>query len=190
MNDNYTIKRFIDETAVIILNSRYEIIPSSIIDNETMIKYGYYTSEKIIVDNMETLKRLVCLLKLRILNATDEVKIYYTKKEFLNFYKNINDYDAFDNIILYTVDLEKIEGITTIVYNNLQDLNTYFLRIDKNIYIVKNIHDPTIIPDLTVKYNENNYENIHDLLSQKNIIDIKYETMSDQIVYQRLSLLK
>lgn len=190
MNDNYTIKSFIDETIVIIPNSHYEIIPSSIIDNETMIKYGYYTSEKIIVDNMETLKRLVCLLKLRILNATDEVKIYYTKKEFLNFYKNINDYDAFDNIILYTVDLEKIEGITTIVYNNLQDLNTYFLRIDKNIYIVKNIHDPTIIPDLTVKYNENNYENIHDLLSQKNIIDIKYETMSDQIVYQRLSLLK
>lgn len=136
----YLIKDFIDQH-VLIQNPDYSIIPSSIINIKTMIKCGYYKDDKIIVKNNETLKRLICLLRLRMLNDYQKVNSYYESKEFYDFYKEISDFQSFDNILLYTSDLSKIENYDTTVYYTFQNLAIYYLIIKGKLYLSKKIKD-------------------------------------------------
>ena len=152
----YSIKSFID-SYVIIKETKYEIIPSSIIDHETMINYGYLNKkDKLIISNNETLKRLICLLRLRITNSIHDVTSYHKKIEFLNFYKNINDYNSFSNIIIYSTDLYKIENVTQIVYNQFQYLPVYYLQFNKKIFIVKSIDKISYDIDYYIKFYDKN----------------------------------
>lgn len=136
----YLIKDFIDQH-VSIQNPVYSIIPSSIINIKTMIKYGYYKNDKIIVKNNETLKRLICLLRLRMMNDYQKVNSYYESKEFYDFYKEISDFQSYDNILLYTSDLSKIENYDTTVYYTFQNLAIYYLVIKGKLYLSKKIKD-------------------------------------------------
>jgi hypothetical protein len=106
-----------------------------------MIKCGYYKDDKIIVKNNETLKRLICLLRLRMLNDYQKVNSYYESKEFYDFYKEISDFQSFDNILLYTSDLSKIENYDTTVYYTFQNLAIYYLIIKGKLYLSKKIKD-------------------------------------------------
>jgi len=151
-----TIKSFID-SYVIIKNTKYKIIPSSIIDHETMIECGYLNKdEQLMISNNETLKRLICLLRLRITNSINDVISYYKKTEFINFYKSITDYESFSNIIMYSKDLYKIENVSQIVYNQFQYLPNYYLQFDKKIFIVKLIDKISYDIDYYIKFYDKN----------------------------------
>ena len=122
-----------------------------------MINYGYLNKkDKLIISNNETLKRLICLLRLRITNSIHNVTSYYKKIEFLNFYKNINDYNSFSNIIIYSTDLYKIENVTQIVYNQFQYLPVYYLQFNKKIFIVKSIDKISYDIDYYIKFYDKN----------------------------------
>jgi hypothetical protein len=135
----------------------YKIIPSSIIDHETMIKCGYLNKkEQLMISNNETLKRLICLLRLRITNSINDVISYHKKTEFLNFYKSISDYDSFSNIIMYSKDIYKIENVSQIVYSQFQYLPIYYLLFDKKIFIVKSLDKISYDVDYYIKFYDKN----------------------------------
>ena len=68
-----------------------------------MKKCGYFKNDKIIVKDNETLKRLICLLRLRIMNSLNEVQNYYKSNEFFHFYKDISDFNSNQNILIYNI---------------------------------------------------------------------------------------
>ena len=167
-----TIKSFID-SYVIIKDTIYTIIPSSIIDHETMIKYGYLNKEEqLMISNNETLKRLICLLRLRITNSINDVISYHKKTEFLNFYNTISDYDSFSNIIMYSKDLYKIENVSQIVYSQFQYLPIYYLLFDKKIFIVKSLDKISYDIDYYIKFYDKN------LILEETKGDIKNEEIN------------
>jgi hypothetical protein len=148
------IKEFIDEY-VLLKNPSYKIIPSSIIDKDIMRKCGYFKNDRIIVKDNETLKRLICLLRLRIMNNLNEVKNYYKSNEFFHFYKDISDFKSNDNILIYNKDLSKIEKYDTTVYYTFQLLPIYYLVIKGKLYISKKIKNEIDISDYFItKYNQ------------------------------------
>jgi len=151
-----SIKSFIDYH-VIIKETTYKVIPSSIINREIMITHGYLNSdEKILVSNNETLKRLICLLRLRIINSINDVISYHKKFELMYFYKSINDFNSFSNIIIYSTDLYKIENIKQIVYTQFQYLDVYYLYFDKKIFIVKSIDKISYDIDYYINFYDEN----------------------------------
>lgn len=185
-----TIKEFITEH-IIVTDTDYQIIPSSIIDNETMKQYGYLSkNEKILITNQETLKRLLCLLRLQLINNINKVKSYYDKKEFYYFYKDINDYSSFDNILIYIKDIKKIESIHNIVYNSFQDFPKYYLYFSKQLYLSEiielelddNYHFIIYDTELNIKKELN--KNKHNIIQL-----IEYKDDEDKTKYQKLSIL-
>jgi hypothetical protein len=184
INSIQTIKEFIDNYTIII-NTEYQIIPSSIIDNDTMKKYGYLSKdEKLMITNQETLKRLLCLLRLQLINNINKVKSYCNQKEFYYFYKDINDYSSFDNILIYEKDIKKINSIHNIVYNSFQELPKYYLYFLNKLYLSEiyefNLNDNYIIYNTELK-----------IIKEKNkptIQLIEYKDENDETKYQKLSL--
>jgi hypothetical protein len=80
----HSIKEFINKNVTVFSQKfPYKIINSSLINEKLMEKAGYVNDEnKIIVENNETLKRLICLLRLCIMNYIKKVQTYCEKNEF------------------------------------------------------------------------------------------------------------
>ena len=133
-----TIKRYID-TMIVLQPTTYKPVSSSLIDMDELEENGYITHQKLIVQDTETLKRLVCLLRLNLTNSLHLVKTYHTQHEFIRFYQKVSDYDSSHDLIIYSTDLSKIENGTHIVYKEFQYVSVYYLRLRGNLYLVKTI---------------------------------------------------
>jgi hypothetical protein len=123
-----SIKEFIDENVSISGETPYKIINSSVINEKLMKKAGYVNDEnKIIVENNETLKRLICLLRLCIMNYIKKVETYCEKQEFYSFYDSITDYKQTDKSrLFYLSDIITFQNVKHIVYSTLQPLSSYY----------------------------------------------------------------
>jgi len=133
------IKEFIKD--VLVEKADYSIIPDSFINKKVMKTHGYL-KDKIVVTDLETLKRLICSLRLRIFNNPVEVQTYHLRKEFLNFYESISDYLPTTNILIHSSSLCNIESISHTVYKEFQpSLSKYFFQFDKKIFIAESITD-------------------------------------------------
>jgi len=75
------------------------------------------------------------------MNDYQKVNSYHESKEFYDFYKEISDFQHYDNILLYTSDLSKIENYDTTVYYTFQNLPIYYLIIKGKLYLSKKIKD-------------------------------------------------
>ena len=179
------IKEFIDK-CVSLKNPSYKIIPSSIIDKDIMKKCGYFKNDKIIVKDNETLKRLICLLRLRIMNSLNEVQNYYKSNEFFHFYKDISDFNSNQNILIYNKDLSKIEKYDTTVYYTFQLLPIYYLVIKGTLYISKKMKNEIDLNDYFITL----YNQELEIINQKgNPSDEKLTLIEYNKEYQQLFLL-
>lgn len=173
----HTIKSFIDQY-IIVKETIYNILPSPLINTDMKI-YGYLSpSNKLIVTNKETLKRLICLLRLRLINSFEEVYTYHSCKEFLHFYQQLDDYESFDNIILYSSNLYFLNKPKNIVYSELQDFSTYFLRIKKHIFIISTLTDNQVenmIFDKKIKDKQNIIKYIEENIEENPKLRYLYE---------------
>ena len=132
-----TIRDFVHDYVDQTLVTKYMLLPSSLIDNKILKKSGYLSpDEKLIVYDKEILSRLICLLRLRIINAIKEVRHYHQSKEFLHFYNHLDNYHSYDNIIMYTDSIKSIQNIDPIVYNDFQHKTPYYLRLTNVIFMV------------------------------------------------------
>lgn len=152
------IKSFIDDK-VTIKHSFFKLLPSSIIDLEMMKKCNYLSSKgKIIVSSNNLLKRLICLLRMRLINKWDEVKSYYKQKDLLHFYESVSDYTPSLNslnILILTTELKKLSPVSQIIYTEFQQKQRYYLKFDGKLFIVDTLEDD-IDPSLfSIMYDEN-----------------------------------
>jgi hypothetical protein len=152
------IKSFIDDK-VIIKKSSFKLIPSSVIDLEIMKKCNYLSKDgKIIVSSNNLLKRLICLLRMRLINKWNEVRFYYTQKNLLNFYDSISDYIPSLNplnILILSNQLKKLSPISQIIYTEFQQKQKYYLKFNGKLFIVDTLEediDPYLFP---IIYDEN-----------------------------------
>lgn len=150
----HKIKLFVDEH-VTICKTSFKLISSSIIDMDIMEKSGYFIDGKIMVTSQDLLQRLVCLLCLRINNNLNEVKAYYMQQEFSHFYESIADYTPSVNILIHSSDLQKLDPVTFIVYNEFQRKEKYYLQFEKKIFSVEKVDDNTDTDMYPVVYDEN-----------------------------------
>jgi hypothetical protein len=164
-----TVKNFIDEN-VIIKKTSYSIIQDSLINIEMIKKSGYLSKDnKILINDNETLKRLICLLRLELVNNINKIKTYYTKIEFYNFYKDIEDYNSYkNNIIEYTKNINILKNFENIIYFSFQYLDKYYLKIKKNIFLCESIYNDDDDDDDNDNYIENmNKENNYIIYNDK-----------------------
>ena len=152
------IKSFIDDK-VIIKKSSFKLMESSMIDLEIMKKCNYLSKDgKIIVSSNNLLKRLICLLRMRLINKWDEVRFYYKQKDLLHFYDSISDYMPSLNplnILILSNELKKLSPISPIIYTEFQQKQKYYLKFDGKIFIVDTLEDdmdPSVFP---IMYDEN-----------------------------------
>ena len=106
-----------------------------------MKKAGYVNDEnKIIVENNETLKRLICLLRLCIMNYIKKVETYCEKQEFYSFYDSITDYKQTDKSrLFYLSDIITFQNVKHIVYSTLQPLSSYYFIFRGKIVFVEEV---------------------------------------------------
>lgn len=141
------IKEFIDNFVKVTSDVSYKILPSSLIKEKRMKTYGYINDEKkIIIENNETLKRLICLLRLCISNNIKKVETYCTKKEFDYFYESITDFKKSEtSYLFYLSDIVNIQIINPIVYSTFQPFSYYYLRFENKLFFVEEIKDMNIV---------------------------------------------
>lgn len=179
---------------VLLENPTYRLLSSSKINKQEFIKNGYMKGKQIIVKDVETLKRLICLLRLRIVNNLKEVLTYHEQTELLHFYEEISDYSKTKNVLLYTKDLYKYENVSKIVYRKLKHFSAYYICFDEKLFLSRKIKE--------INFEKNRYIIIYDenLQISEEIGEPKYKN-EDTIVriikykeekivfYQRLFLL-
>jgi len=147
LNTIELIRDFIKEN-VMILKTFYKILDSSIINSESFEKAGYIKSDKLIVSDENTLKRLICLLRLRIVNNFSQIVEYHKRKELLHFYDHISDYSSQSNIICYTTDICKLQYFSNIVFREFQSFSKYYICFDGKLFlseIIKKLPDDSNI---------------------------------------------
>ena len=152
------IKKFINDK-IVVKKASFKLIPSSIIDLEIMKKCNYLSTDgKIIVSSNNLLKRLICLLRMRIINNWDEVSLYHAQKDLLHFYDSINDYMSSLNplnILILLPDLKKLFPVSPIIYTEFQQKHRYYLKFRGHLFSVNtlgNDADPSVFP---IMYDEN-----------------------------------
>lgn len=195
------IKSFIDDK-VIIKKSSFKLIPSSIIDLEIMKRCNYLSKDgKIIVSSNNLLKRLICLLRMRVINKWDEVRFYYTQKNLLHFYTLISDYIPSLNslnILILSNELKKLSPISQIIYTEFQQKHKYYLNFNGKLFIVDTL-DESIDPSVfNIMYDENFKilkENNPGISEQKRLLFYTKKTIDEnkkkivKNMYQQMTLL-
>jgi hypothetical protein len=139
-----SIKEFIDENVILSDETfPYKITRSSLINDKLMRKAGFVNDEnKIIVENNETLKRLICLLRLCIMNYIKKVQTYCEKQEFYSFYESITDYKKTDKSrLFYLSDIITFQNVKHIVYSTLQSFSSYYFIFRGKIVFVEEVSE-------------------------------------------------
>ena len=108
-----SIKSFV-KNKVNVINEKfnYDIPDNPLISKEILDKNKFTLNDKFIVENMETLRRLIYTLRVKMLNNTNNLINYYKSKQVYNFYKDIGSLSKnSDNIIINNIsDLQKIDN--------------------------------------------------------------------------------
>jgi hypothetical protein len=174
-----------------------------VIDLEIMKKCNYLSKDgKIIVSSNNLLKRLICLLRMRLINKWNEVKFYYTQKNLLHFYDSISDYIPSLNplnILILSTQLKKLSPISQIIYTEFQQKQKYYLNFDGKLFIVDALDDDSIDPSVfTIIYDEKFKilkENIPGVSQQKRLLSYTKKTIDEtkkkivKNMYQQMTLL-
>jgi hypothetical protein len=123
------IKVFVDNNIVINPKNNYIIPKKPSTDLEYIKEHNFVDiNEKLIVDSMETLKRLIYCLRLRLNTKEIAVKEYHTFTEIENFYDNIIYYKTSSSEIVLK-DLKLFQDIDTIIYNKvIPKKDKYFIK--------------------------------------------------------------
>ena len=152
-----SIKEFIDKNTIISDKHDYNLISSSLISEKLMKKAGYINDEnKIFIENNETLKRLICLLRLCIMNYIKKVETYCEKEEFYSFYESITDFKKSEKSrLFYISDILKFQNIKPIVYSTLQSLPFYYFRFRGQLVFVDEVLNITETGDKFIQYDKN-----------------------------------
>ena len=185
------IKSFIDEK-VVIKKASFKLIPSSIINLEIMKKCNYLSTDgKTVISSNNLLKRLICLLRMRLANNWTEVSLYYKQKDLLHFYDSISDYIPSLNplnILILSADLKKLLSISQIVYTEFQQKQRYYLRFKGQLFIVDALGDidPSVFPIMYDKNFKVLRENHPDTSEPKRLLYYKEKTT---VMYQQMTLL-
>ena len=141
-----SIKQFIDIHVTIDRKVKYKLVFSPIIQNIDNMK---------IKDN-ETLKRLICLLRLRLINNKQQVIHYYKQKEFFEFYKEIENYSIHINTLLVNKkQMNQIIPFSKVIYKSIQFLPKYFLLHQHKLYLMEQVNESDYNDFHTFIYDEN-----------------------------------
>lgn len=169
-----SIKDFVKKS-ITISDTQY-IIPTKPIVSIAFLKSLKFlnTSDKLIIENQEVLKRLVYCLRLRISINQQSVKSYHQQNEIYNFYSDIKYFTSDDNNIILK-NLSVFEKIDNIIYDRILPMKEKFFL--KNKYIEKN--EPVLcIKADSLKDADNISGNwdIYGKIENKSIDDRKYDT--------------
>ena len=191
----HTIREYIDDCIHLMLpkeKTLYHTLQTSIFDEEIMKKNGYLSkNNRVIVQNKETLKRLICLLRLRIMNNIEQVMDYYKQDEFFHFFQHKGDYQTIPGMMLmYTETLLDFNPIQKVVFRQVQSYHQYYLYLNEAIYlsekveyelIDKNVYDIQIVDTLfkTIRTEKKRKSATEHLL----LLEYKKD---DKTIYERL----
>jgi hypothetical protein len=143
-------------------NYEYGIIEKTFRKDSPILSKG-----KIIVNNKETIKRLIYVLRLSIQSNLDGIRTYYKQKMIRNYYVDISDFDKYKNqVILFgeeSVNKWSLENNNTYsIHDEIQiGINTpYFFKnnlIDNNVYLAQNTQTINKASDIAVKWVRDGY---------------------------------
>ena len=182
-----SIKEFIKKR-VTITNQEIEYIISDkpLISKQVLLEYNFLSKDRFLIENIETLRRLIYTLRVKMLNNTSNLINYYKSKQIYNFYEDIGILSKnSDNIVVNKIsDLQKIDNK---IHERLQSESEQFfiynsLINNNNPVLLKKASDKDeafLISSNWNKYNkittyedEKPIEN-HILYLYKSFIDIK-----------------
>jgi hypothetical protein len=166
------------------LDKQYVISNTPIISKDILKQYNFISEDKFIVENMETLKRLIYTLRVKMSNNMNNLINYYKSKQVHNFHEDIGTLSKNqDNIVVNKIsDLQKINNK---VYERLQTESEQFfmhnsLINDNNPVLLKKASDKEeafLISSNWNKYNKvTTYEDENP--SQNNILYL-YKSLLD-----------
>jgi len=166
-----SIKQFID-SKIVVENKEYDLPHSVIIPK----------IKKLVVKDNETLKRLICLLRLRLINNEQQVKNYFKQKELFQYYKEIENYSShFNTFLVNHKNINKILSFSNMIYKTVQSLSKYFLLHRKQIYIVEQVTE--LSDDHLFIYDEHlNLLEERQVTKEKKLHVIKYQDRYQKMV--------
>jgi hypothetical protein len=186
------INFFINDKVIVDPSNKYKIPSSPSTDLIYIESCNFIKKERLVVDDIETLKRLIYCLRLRINTDIESVKNYFHKAEISNFYINLSDYliqskkDSSHDIVIVK-DLNLFQDIDHNIYNKVQRKDKYFIKNEKifkdNLCLVSGDETDSILN------NEKNYKlylysSKDDVKTKKNTLE-KDKPMKSFIAYKR-----
>ena len=110
--DEFIVK-FASKNIVINPKFEYKIVKRLFdIENNSLLENG-----KIVLPNVQTMKRVLYALRLNLKNYGDEIKNYSNRKYIKNYYEDINDFDQGDNFIIVVGELAVKQWISSLAIN-------------------------------------------------------------------------
>ena len=145
----------------VIEDYKYGDVPKILSEKSTFFK-----NKKIVVTSLETLKRLIYVLRLSVVRNRDNILQYYKREVINNYYTDITDFDKYSSqVILYGENsVENWISENNISYKLYDRIvigtKPYFFKnilIDDEVYLAQNTRNMGKISDIASKWLNNGY---------------------------------